>query len=254
MTEYIKKYANYVDSEGIIHLFDKLQKHLGDKLEPTAEKCGITKASVYGWRTRKEDVKYSTKIKILETLIEKLPLETFLYITDNLYAASSETLLSSLSTIYEQTFDAKNEEEYLKTVRMFEDIVNKYAGLVYKNRDLEVNKLFLSMKLFAKSKNYHWMPHQTILLDYNVVKQLIPQIVGSWFYTGFPQSFEEVAERNNLPMDIVQDVYDEFNRQLITMPQSTSKNIFPERTYFGINTAGNLKSQKEMISENASTV
>jgi len=231
--KYVEKYANYLDSEGTIHLFEKLQKSLGDKLEPTAVECGITKASVYGWKTRKGDVKYTTKLKILEKLIEKLPLETFLYLTEKLLRSSSETLLSSLSTIFEQTFDAKDETEFLETVRMFENITEKYAGLIYKNRELEVAKLFLTMKEFSNSKNYRWRPRQTILLEYDAVKNLIPQIVASWFYSGFPQSTTELSERNNLPLDIVEDVYDEFNQQFLSMENESGKGDL-NRKYFGI--------------------
>ena len=230
--KYIEKYANYLDSDGTAHLFDKLQKESGGKLEPTAAECGIAKASVYGWKTRKEDLKHITKVKVLEKAIEKLPVDTFLYLTDRLYKSSSETLLSCLSTLYEQSFDVNNEDEYLKTVHVFENIVKKYGGIIYKNRDLEVNKLFLSMSDFAKSKNYHWFPHQTVLLEYTAVKQLIPQMVVSLFYPNFPQSPEELAKRNNLPLDIVQDVNDEFNKQMSLMPQVPGSSI-PERTYFG---------------------
>ena len=244
--KYEEKYANYLDSEGAILLFDKLQKEFGNKLEPTATECGITKASVYGWRTRKEDVKHSTKVKILETSIEKLPLDTFLYLTDKLYKSSSETLLTCLSTLYEQTYDAKNADEFLKTVNMFENIVKKYAGLIYQEHDLEVNKLFLSMNDFAKSKNFHWMPHQTVLLEYTAVQQLVPQMVAMWFHPTFPHSIEELAERRNLPLDIVQDVYDELNKQVLSMPLSPNEEI-GERMYVGVSTAANLPRKTEPL-------
>ncbi|MCH8915848.1 MAG: hypothetical protein IIA82_08420 [Thaumarchaeota archaeon] len=236
--KYIEKYANYLDSEGTAHLFDKLQKEFGNKLEPTAAECGIAKASVYGWRARKEDVKHSTKVKVLETLIEKLPLETFYYLTDKLYNSSSETLMSYLSTLYEQSFDAKDEDEYLKTVRIFENMVKEYAGLIYKNRDLEVNKLFLTMNDFAKSKNFHWIPQQTILLEYTAMRMLIPQMVASWIYPTFPHSLEELTERGNLPLDIVQDVHDELNKQILSMPLLSDEDI-SSRMYIGL-AAANL--------------
>jgi len=247
--KYEEKYANYLDSEGTAYLFGKLQKKSGGKLEPTAAECGIAKSSVYGWRTSKEDVKHVTKVKVLEKAIEKLPVDTFLYLTDKLYKSSSETLLSCLSTLYEQSFDANNEDEYLKTVNVFENIVKEYGGLIYENRDLEVNKLFLSMNDFAKSKNYHWIPHQTVLLEYTAVQQLIPQMVASWFYPTFPHSMGELAERSNLPLDIVQDVNDELNKQVLSLPLLPDENI-GTRTYVGITgTAANLprKTEREKI-------
>ena len=244
--EYVEKYANYADSEGIIDLYDKFEKSLRENRTLAAKECGITKASVYGWKTRKEDLKHSTKVKILETLIKKLPLETFLYLTEKLYNSSSETLLSCLSTLYEQSFDANNEGNFLRTVKAFENIVEKYAGLIYKNRDLEVNKLFLTLNSLAKSKNYHWIPHQTVLLEYTAVQQLIPQMVASWFYPTFPHSIEELAERSNLSLDIVQDVNDELNKQVLSLPLLTGEDI-GARTYVGLTgTAANLPRKTEL--------
>ena len=237
----VEKYANYADSDGIISLYDKFEKSLENNRTLAAKECGLTKASVYGWESRKEDLKHSTKVKILETLIEKLPLETFHYLTDKLYSASSETLLAYLSTLYEQSFDTKNENEFLKTVNIFEKMVEEYGGLIYKNRDLEVNKLFLKMNYFAKSKNYQWTPHQTILLEYESVRLLIPRIVASWFYSSLPQTPEELAKRTMLPIDIVRETYDEFKKQFSLFPKPQEEDI--ARVYVGVDTTGTKKPQ-----------
>ena len=214
----LKKYAGYVDTEGIRTLFGKLQKHLGDNRTAAAEECGITTKAVYDWEKQKEGVKLSTKIKILEKTIDELPVETFRYLTQNLYDSSSETLMSCLTTLYEQSFDAKDEKEYLTHVNEFENVSGEFAGLIYKNRDLEVNHMFSKLLTYAKSQNYHWTTHQTVLYDSKMVKQMIPQIISSWVYYGLPISAEELAARNKFPLEFVQAVGDELNQQLLTPP------------------------------------
>jgi len=76
----------------------------------------------------------------------------------------------------------------------------------------------------------------------------IPQMVISLFYPNFPQSPEELAERNNLPLDIVQDVYDEFNKQMSLMPQVSGSNI-PDRTYFGVSNETSPRTMKKPLPE-----
>ena len=221
----VEKYADFVNTEGIISLFDKYQKSLGDNRSLAANECDITPKSVYDWENLKENVKHSTKVKVLEKIIEDLPVETFSYLTHKLFDSSTETLMSCLTTLYEMSFDAKDEKEYLTCVNEFENTSRKYAGLIYKHRDLEVNHMFSKLSGYAKSQNYHWNPHQTILYDSEMVKQMIPQIISSWVYYGLPISAEELSARTKFPLDIVSTVGNELNQQLLSLPTSTTGEI-----------------------------
>lgn len=243
----IERFANYVDSDVIVDLFDKYQKHLGDNRTLAAKECGITPKSVYDWENRSEDVKYSTKMKILEKIIEELPVETFQYITDNLYNSSTETLLTCLSTLYEQAYDTKSEKEYLSVIHMFESITKKYAGLIYNNRELEVNGMFLKLSDFAKKHGYVWTPKQTVLYDLNKIKQIIPQIISSWIYHGLPLSAEELASRTKFPLEVVTTVGSTLNQQLLMTPPP-SENILDNNIRAGVFLTG---SNKIMMSEYA---
>jgi len=224
----IEKYANYVDTEGIITLFGKYQKSLGDNRTLAAKECDITPKSVYDWESLKENVKHSTKVRVLEKIIQDLPVETFSYLTQKLYDSSTETLISCLTTLYETSFDAKDEKEYLQKVKDFENMTRKYAGLIYKHRDLEVNHMFSKLSTYAKSQRYYWKPQQTILYDSETVKQMIPQIISSWIYYGLPMSAEELASRNKFPLEFVKTVEEGLDQQLLLHPPLESgKEIRP---------------------------
>lgn len=233
---YFEKFSNYVDSDSIAELFNKYQKYVGDNRTLAAKECGITPKSVYDWENRSEDVKHSTKIKVLEKIIEEMPVETFQYITDKLYNSSSETLLTCLSTLYEQSYDSKSESEYLAIVNIFENITKKYAGLIYNNRELEVNGMFLKLSEFAKMRGYGWKPQQTILYDFNKIKQMIPQIISSWIYYGLPQTPEELSARTKFPLEIVLTVGSALNQQLLL--SSKEKGGIDENIKAGIFLAG----------------
>ena len=218
----IEKYANYVNTEGIIALFDKYQKSLGDNRALAAKECDITPKSVYDWEALKENVKHSTKVRVLEKIIEDLPVETFSYLTQNLYDSSTETLMSCLTTLYEMSFDAKDENEYLQKVKEFENITEKYGGLIYKHRELEVNHMFSKLSTYAKSQNYLWKPHQTILYDSERVKQMISQLINLWAYYGLPTTPEEIASRHKFPLEIVKGVKDGLKQNLLAQPSLES--------------------------------
>lgn len=244
----LEKYSSFVDTEGVIELFDKYQKSKNDNRTLAAKECDITTKSVYDWKHLKENVKLSTKVKILQKIMEEMPVETFSYLTKKLYDSSTETLMSCLTTLYEQSFDVKDEREYLQHVHEFENISKKYAGLIYKHRDLEVNHMFSKLYSFAKSQNYPWKPHQTVLYDSKMVIQMIPQIISLWIYYGLPISAEELAARNKFPIEFVQTIENEVNKQLLTQQTLESEirgKTHEERIRFGVYIEGN---DKTMIS------
>ena len=170
---YVEKFANYLNSDEITELFDNYQKMLGGNRTLAAKQCGITTKTIYDWKNRKEGIKYSTKIKILETLIERYPVDTFLHMTSNLHILSLETLLAGLSTLYERSFDVKSESEFLELAKLFEITVHKYSGLIHNNKELEVGNMFRKLYEFAKMKGYNWKPRQAILYDLDTVKQMM---------------------------------------------------------------------------------
>ncbi len=210
----IEDFAHYLDSSSAVKLFDKIQKSLGDNRELASKECNISKKSTYDWGELKGDLKYDTKIKILEKAIEQFPVETFHFLTQNLYDASTETLMAALSTIYEQSFDSNDSSEFKHHVNEFEIMTKQYSGLIYKHRDLEINHMFSKLKNHAKDNNYDWKPEQTILYDYETVKKLVPKIISSYIFHNFPQSAEDVSSRENLPLDLVNDIYGELGNQL----------------------------------------
>jgi len=228
-----EEYVDYLDSNGAIELFDKFKKSLDDNRELASKECDISKKSTYEWDGRKGDLKRSTKIKILDKAIEQFPVESFQFITQKLYNAGTETMMTCLSTIFEQTYDSKDSFEFKQHVNEFELMTKQYAGLIYKHRDLEVNHMFLKLKRFSDNHKYNWKPAQTILYDYESLKKIIPKIVGSYIFYSFPHSAEELAERENLPLDLVNDIHNELNDQLFSLPFSPDDSP-SRRLYVGV--------------------
>lgn len=176
----MEEYANYLDSESAIQLFSKIQKSFNGNKELASKECGISKKSAYDWDKRKEDLKHSTKVKILEKSMEEFPVELFQFITQNLYESGTRTLMIGLATIYEHVFDSKDESEFKQHVSKFEIMTEQYAGLIYKHKELEVNNMFVKLKKYAKDHNYNWKPNQTTLYDSNAPNIANSKIINSY--------------------------------------------------------------------------
>ena len=169
---YVEKFVNYMDSDDIAKLFDNYQKMLEGNRTLEDKQYGIMTKAIHDWKNKKEGIKYSTKIQVLETLLERNPVDTFLHLTNNLHNLSLETLLAGLSTLYEKSFEVKSESEFLELAKLFESITRKYAGLIHNNRELEVSQMSRKLYEFSKMKGYNWKPHRTILYDLDAVKQM----------------------------------------------------------------------------------
>lgn len=222
MSEYLpEKYATFVNARMVKELFSTLTKHLGDNTSKAAEECDLTRKTVYDWDNSKEEVKMSTKVKVLETLIEKLPAETLLYLTQQLRDAGADVLMSYLSTLYEKTFDAENNEDAGRQLKEFEKATKMFAGVIYQKLDTETNNLTRQLSIFAGSKNIQWTPKPIKLYDYDTLNEIIPRIINSWVYFGLPQSPEELSSRLKVPLEITEIVGKTLNEQFLPIQQKS---------------------------------
>jgi len=242
MVNYLaEKYASLVNADMVKTLFEKLAILLGDNRTKAADECGLTRKAIYDWDNLKEEIKLSTKEKVLEQSLEQMPIETLDYLTKQMHDSSSDVLMSYLSSIYERVYDTKKESDFLQVTGKFEDATRTYAGLIYKKLDYEVDDMMKELSLFAKSQNIKWMPHPVHLYDSNDLKKIIPQIVNSWIYYGLPQTPEELASRLKIPKDVVDIVGETLNREFYPLPDPQQRDKTSSGIEIGYYVAGNEK-------------
>lgn len=211
MIDLVERYAGIINRDMLIALFGKLTKHLGTKVK-AAEQCDLTRKTIDDWE-KSGNIKLDTKEKVLEQLIDVIPVETFGYLTKQLYDSSSYSLMSHMSTIYEKSFDANNENEFLQLVNQFENSSKQYAGLIYNKLDAEVSDMKMELENYAQSKGFNWDPQTFHLYDSNQIKTIIPQIINTWVYSTVPLTRKEMAETNKVPLEFVNIVGDTLNTE-----------------------------------------
>src|SRR2546426_55645 len=125
--DFVPKYATLLNQRDVIELFRLLGKKLGSH-KAAALACGLTRTTPYDWYNVK-DLKSDTKVKLLNTLIEKLPEETLAYLTSLSVDNASDILLVYLSAMYESSINTTERESFIKKLTQFDEIRYKYARL-----------------------------------------------------------------------------------------------------------------------------
>ncbi len=139
-----QQYAKLLDEEDILKLFGKL--------EEAAVKCDLTE----DWKTLKGDMKTSTKEKVLEQLLEYLPLETMDYLTRKLFDSSSSLFMAYLTTLYERALVTNDRSQFLELANSFEQARDKYFSLISKKNGREIDDLTVILRKHSKRIGSTW--------------------------------------------------------------------------------------------------
>jgi len=202
MSEQIaQKFGSLVNKEMVKKLFLNIEGALEDNRSKAADKCDITTKSVYDWDVSQGEPKLETKQKILKTALEISPIQTTGYLTFQMHNYSSDILMSHLSTIYENVFTTKNNEEFLERTREFDNARKHFAGLIHDKLAFEVSDMTGQLSSYARSNNIAWDPENLQLYRYDEIKNAVSEIITSWIFPGMPQTAKELSERSKLPIE-----------------------------------------------------
>ncbi|MDE1816726.1 MAG: hypothetical protein KGI11_09235 [Thaumarchaeota archaeon] len=173
--EFVSKYANLLNPNDSIELFSLLEKKLGSRTA-AAMACGLTRKTAYDWHEAK-DLKFDTKVKLLGVLIEKLPDETLEYLTSISVDSASDILMVYLSAVYESALRTTERESFFRKLAQFDEIRDKYAGLIAGRFDMEVSNYILYLKQKTKEFHLEWMPIPSPVITMDQASILIPMII-----------------------------------------------------------------------------
>lgn len=156
MSYLAKEYANLLNDETVISLFEELIKINKGNRTKAAKKCGLSRKTVYDWPATKEDIKLSTKIKVLDEAFNQIPEESLEKIMERLSDSGTDVLTSYLSSIYEKAFSAKSKKNLSVLLDRFNIISEKYSGWIYKNLDFELEDMMEKLASYSETKNIDW--------------------------------------------------------------------------------------------------
>ena len=173
--ESVSGYTSLLNPNDVIQLFNLLENALGSRAA-AADACGITRKTAYDWKSVK-DLKFDTKIKLLNILMEKLPEETLDYLTQKSVSSASDTLIVYLSAMYESIIDETKSESLIKKLELFDEKRNQYDGLITGKFDLEISDKIFHLKQKAKEHHLNWIPKPSSMMTVEQSCILVPIII-----------------------------------------------------------------------------
>jgi hypothetical protein len=152
MSEQIaREYADLLRGSDIVELFNSLEKVYGNTSR-AAKACGLERKTVYDWKRKAgaEDLRVSTKRKVVSALLEQAPNETLESMLERLLAQVRELLHVYLSTVYEQAVVEKDPNEFDRLVTRFGQSVSRFAGLVAGRNEIETSTMMRGLSVRAQ--------------------------------------------------------------------------------------------------------
>ena len=228
-----EKYANLLNSEDTMYLFKKLVGYWGN-VSTAVSKCNISRKTAYDWGlvnpsssansnfihdVRKLDIKFDTKLKVLEESLESLPIETLDHLTKRTTSSCADLLVSYLTILYEMAAQSNNSEEFQNYVSKFSKAISEFSGLIYNSLEYEVSDMLGEIRNISEGYGLQWKPSNFRLYDTNSIQLMLTEIV-KFLISSETENPETLAERLQIPVGIVHEVLNiyELNKSSPDLP------------------------------------
>lgn len=218
----IDKYAGILNEEMAKELFTMLEKKYGT-IKVAAEKCDLTRKSIYDWNSLSDEIKFKTKKKVLSVALQEFPLETLEKLLTRTKASSIDILQAFLSTLYQKAMKTKDKDEFLKWANTFEDYIKRYNGILHNELEYEViemqRELYLRSNDF-KIKLFTTPPH---LFDTKFLIENVPGLVESLFrYPEIDETPEELAQKYKIPIEVIQSIKEKISNKISEIEENVN--------------------------------
>lgn len=201
----VEKYAHLLAMKDIVDLFQRLEETVGNKTE-AARMCGLERKTTYGWKLTRE-IRLKTKKKILAALIENLTEETLDFIVQRSAEASADVLRIYLSALYEKTMDENmTVPEFIRLTSKFNQIKQKYAGLVVDRLQVEVGNMSRHIVERADELGISFRPSPIDIVKLTEFSMLIPNLIRTISAVGPYTPDDEIGSIFNIPKEFVDNL------------------------------------------------
>jgi hypothetical protein len=200
----VEQYARFLDEGDIVSLFEKLSTEFGN-LQDAAKECKITRGTVYNWKNLNQEMRLSTKEKILEQSLEKRRLDTMAFLAEKMTNVVSDLIFNLLVTLYKNIFNYADTLEIYRAIDKFEQAKKQYAGILYNRFEYEIADLTENITEYVSEKINDWRPESFYLYDTAALGDIVKEIVSSIIYPFYSESPEEIAIRLRIPVEIIRN-------------------------------------------------
>src|SRR5487761_572309 len=185
-----------------------------------ARAFGVQRKTLYDWEKmlaeseRTGYLKPASKRKVVKTLLEEKPDETLSLILERLLGAATEVLQVYLTLTYESGIKQSDPQGFLDIATKFNQIRKQYANLIVSKLDREIADLLSQLAAHGKELHSEWTASPPTILDSKQLERIIPNLIKRAKEVRTPKELEQIAIQTRLPLQLVNSVYKEINRDL----------------------------------------
>jgi len=178
---------------------------VGNKTE-AAKICGLERKTTYGWESAKE-IRLKTKKKVLAVSIENVTEETLDFLVKRSSEASADIVRIYLTALYEKSMDENiTSSEFIRLTSKFDQIRQKYAGLVIDRIEVEVGNMLRHIIERADQLGTSFKPSPINTVKLREISLLMPNLIKTISAVSPYVQNGEIATIFNIPKEFVDSV------------------------------------------------
>jgi predicted DNA-binding protein YlxM (UPF0122 family) len=174
--EDFQKYSSLLDEQQLLNLFDLVKSEAGSVSE-AARRCGIERKTIYDMMNKGNQVKISTKKRILKAALMADFEKSAELLLAKVVKNSGEIFFNYLSLVYQKTMRAKDAGEFTKATSRLEFILNRYAGLAVGSLQEELGSMENQLAERGARLGVKYDPPRLRLIETSRLEVTIPALM-----------------------------------------------------------------------------
>ena len=176
LDEDFQKYSSLLDEQQLLNLFDLVKSEAGSVSE-AARRCGIERKTIYDMMNKGNQVKISTKKRILKAALMADFEKSAELLLAKVVKNSGEIFFNYLSLVYQKTMRAKDAGEFTKATSRLEFILNRYAGLAVGSLQEELGSMENQLAERGARLGVKYDPPRLRLIETSRLEVTIPALM-----------------------------------------------------------------------------
>jgi transcriptional regulator with XRE-family HTH domain len=148
------RYAEILTKYDVQTLFGSLEHFYGN-LSAASDALGIQRKTVYDWEKNSEDVRISTKRKILDASLKCHLERTILFLLEKMGGDLNELLERHVSLTYRKIMQSSQPGELSRHLDAFRDLLDKHGTTLFESDEERMNHLIDEINKRAITFNLH---------------------------------------------------------------------------------------------------
>ena len=196
----LDRYAQSLTKYDVQELFERLKEKLGNVTAATRE-VDIQRKTVYDWETSSEDVKASTKRKILEASLNNDVYGTMEFLVRKNAMNYHEILERYISTSCDEIVSLNELHEFQTRITGFEKFMKSHIGAIHDIKTIPIEEMIASINQKSNSLGVEGISEDVNLISpWRLSQKFIHLLETFNTATMFKQ---EMADRLDLPKEFI---------------------------------------------------